>query len=61
MYEPISHLPEKEQGKILTIIGDPEVGEPYMFGKGMYFLCFIVCAMLRIYLQICQRTRWRNR
>ena len=26
MEEPISHLPEKEQGGLLTINGDPEVG-----------------------------------
>ena len=28
MEEPISHLPEKEQGRLLTINGDHEVGEP---------------------------------
>ena len=28
MDEPISHLPEKQQGKLLTIIEDLEVGEP---------------------------------
>ena len=26
MDEPISHLPEKEEGELLTINGDPEVG-----------------------------------
>ena len=45
MDEPISHLPEKEEGELLTINRDPEVGEPCMFGKGMYlsvfyFLCY---------------------
>ena len=24
-------------------------------------MCFIVCVMLRIYLQICRRIRWRKR
>ena len=40
MEEPISHLPEKEQGGLLTIKGDPEVGENYMFVKGIYFYVF---------------------
>ena len=40
MYEPISHLPEKEQGKILTTNGDPEVGEPCMCVKYMYLSVF---------------------
>ena len=40
MDEPISHLPEKEQGGFLTINGDPEVGEPCMFGKGVYLSMF---------------------
>ena len=40
MDEPISHSPKKEQGELLTIVGDPEVGEPCMFGKGMYFSVF---------------------
>ena len=26
MDEAISHSPEKEQGELLTIVGDPEVG-----------------------------------
>ena len=26
MDEPLSHSPEKEQGELLTIVGDPEVG-----------------------------------
>ena len=46
MDEAISHYSEKEQGKFLTIVGDPEVGEPCMFGKGMclyvfYCLCCV--------------------
>ena len=40
MEEPISHLPKKQQGGFLTIHGDPEVGEPCMFGKGMYLSVF---------------------
>ena len=40
MDEPISHLPEKEQGEWLNIVGDPEVGEPCMFGKGIYLYVF---------------------
>ena len=40
MDEPISYLPEKEQGELLTIVWDPEVGEPCMFGKGMYLSVF---------------------
>ena len=45
MDEPLSHSNEKEQGELLTIDGDPEVGEPSMFGKGIYlsvfyFLCY---------------------
>ena len=40
MDEPKSHLPEKEQGGLLTIHGYPEVVEPCMFVKGMYFYVF---------------------
>ena len=40
MDEPISHFPEKEQGELLTINGDPEVEEPCMFVKGMYLSVF---------------------
>ena len=45
MDEPLSHSPEKEQGRLLTIDGDPDVVEPFMFGEGMYlsefyFLCY---------------------
>ena len=61
MEERISHLPKKEQGRLLTINGDPEFGGPCMFVKGMSLSVFIVCVMLSIYLQICRRTRWRKR
>ena len=40
MEETISHLPEKEQGGLLTINEDPEVVEPCMFVKGMYLSMF---------------------
>ena len=40
MDEPISNLPEKEEGELLTINGDPEVGETCMFGKYMYLYVF---------------------
>ena len=40
MDEPISHLPKKQQGELLTINGDSEVVEPCMFGKGIYFSVF---------------------
>ena len=40
MYEVISHSPKKEQIELLTIVGDTEVGEPCMFGKGMYLSVF---------------------
>ena len=38
--ESISHLPEKEEGILLNINGDPEVGEPCMFVKVMYLSVF---------------------
>ena len=46
MEGPISHLPLKEQSECLTIVGYPEIGEPCVFGKGMYlhvfyFLCYV--------------------
>ena len=46
MDEATSHSTEKEQGELLTIVGDPEVGEPYIFVKGVYlsvfyFLCCV--------------------
>ena len=38
--EPLSHSPQKEQGEFLTIFGGPNVGEPCIFGKGIYFSVF---------------------
>ena len=40
MEESISHLPEKEEGVLLTINGDTEFGEPCMFVKVIYFSVF---------------------
>ena len=53
----ISNLPEKEQGELLNIGGDPDVEEPCMFERVIISMYFIVCVMLRIYQRIC----WRNR
>ena len=38
MYEPISNLPGKEQGELLTIGGDPDDEDPYTFERGMYYI-----------------------
>ena len=45
MDEPLSHSSKKEQGELLTIVGDTELVEPCMFGKGIclsvfYCLCY---------------------
>ena len=40
MDEAISHFAEKEQGGLLTIVGDPEVLESCMIVKGMYLYVF---------------------
>ena len=40
MDDPLPNSPEKEQGKLLTIDGYPEVVEPYMFLKSMYLSVF---------------------
>ena len=61
MEEPISHLPKKEQGGLLAIVGYPEVGEPFIFGKGIHLYVLYFCVMIRIYIQICWRTRCRKR
>ena len=42
MDEPISNLPKKEQGGLLTIYGDPDVEEPFMFERGIY-LSLLYC------------------
>ena len=44
MEEPISYLPEKEEGVLLIINGDTEVGEPCMFVKVVYlYLFYCLC------------------
>ena len=40
MDEATSHSPEKEQGELMNIVGDTEVGEPCMFGKDMHLSVF---------------------
>ena len=40
MDEPLSNSPKKEQGELLIIDGNPEVGEPWMFVRGMYLYVF---------------------
>ena len=50
MDEAISHSPEKEQGELLTIVGDTEVGEPCMSVKGMYLsLFYCLCYEMDIF------------
>ena len=61
MEDPITYLPKKEQGELLTINGYPDVGEPCMFVKGVYFSVFFVFVVSRIYIQIYWSTRWRKR
>ena len=40
MDEPISDIPPKKQGELLTIYGDHDVEEHCMFERGMYFYVF---------------------
>ena len=55
MDEPLSNSPEKEQNELLTIDGDPEVGEPCMFVKGMYLYVFnCLCYEMDIYTDLFQ-------
>ena len=50
MDEPISHLSQIEEGKLLPFNGDPEIGEPCMFGKGVYLSVFYcLCCAKDIY------------
>ena len=37
---PLSNSPQKKQGELLIIDGNNEVGEPWMFGRGMYLSVF---------------------
>ena len=51
--EPLSHSPKKEKGEILTIVGNPEVGEPCNFLKGIYFSVFYcMCCEMDISIDI---------
>ena len=51
--EAISHSPKKEQGELLTIIGDTEVGEPCTFGKDVYLSVFYcLCYDMDIYIDM---------
>ena len=44
MDEQLSHYPKKAQGELLTIVGDPEVGESCMFVKCIYlYVCYCLC------------------
>ena len=43
---PLSNSTKKQQGKLLIIDGNPDVGEPCMFGRCMYLykfycLCYV--------------------
>ena len=40
MDDPISELPPKEQEKLLSIDGDTDVEEPFIFETGIYFSVF---------------------
>ena len=61
MDEPLSHSPKKEQGELLTIVGDTEVGEPCIFGKGIYLSLFYCLFYEMDNLQICRRKICRKR
>ena len=45
MDEPLYYSPKKEQDKLLTIVGYPEVLEPCMFLKGVYLSVFFFCVL----------------
>ena len=47
MDQVISHSPEKEQGELLTIVGDPEITEPCVFVKFMYLPMFYCLCYFR--------------
>ena len=53
MDEAILYSPKKEQGELLNIVGDPEVGEPFMFEKGVYFyIAYYLCSVKYIHINI---------
>ena len=50
MEDPLSHSLKKEKGGFFTIVGDPNIRELCMFGKGVYlyvFYCF--CSEMDVY------------
>ena len=50
MDEAISHSTGKEQGELLTIVGNPNFGEPCMFVTGMYLsILYCLCYVKYIY------------
>ena len=51
MDEPQSNSPGKQQAGMLIIDGNPEVGGPLIFGRGVHFYMFYYFFMLII----CQR------
>ena len=53
MDEILFNSPEKEQGEFLIIDGDPEVLEPCIFGKGIYFsVSYCLCCVKDIYIYV---------
>ena len=58
MDEPISDLPETDQGEFLTIDWDPDAEEPLIFERSIYFSVFYFCVMLRRYQWIYWRKRY---
>ena len=51
MDKPISQLSGKEQGELLNINRDTEVGKPFMFVKGVYLSLFY-CLLYDTYISI---------
>ena len=53
MDEPLSNSPKKEQGELLFINGNHEVGETCMVGRDLYlsvFCCLLYVKEMSIYL-----------
>ena len=62
MDEPLSHSPEKEQGKLLNIFGYPEVGEPCMFGNGIYlYVFYCLCYGMDVSTDMSEDQVWEER
>ena len=50
MDKAISYLPEKEECELFNNVRDTEVGEPYLFGKGIYmYMFYCLCDVKDIY------------